>query len=103
MRGGVVNDRSPSLPVSPAPPSQNGHISADEAFMSGDPLEYVSVSRLKSFLGCRLKFYFEKVLAKKRPTSPNLHYGKAIHACIQHYNKARWRGGNASEAAVVAV
>ena len=91
----------PSPPVPPAPPSQNGHLPADEALMGGDPLEYVSVSRLKSFLGCRLKFYYEKVLAKKRPTSPNLHYGKAIHAGIQHYNKARWRGGDVSEAAVV--
>ena len=58
----------PSPPVPPAPPSQNGHIPADEALMGGDPLEYVSVSRLKSFLGCRLRFYYEKVLAKKMPS-----------------------------------
>lgn len=89
-------------PLPPAPPGQNGHLPADEALMGGDPLDYVSASRLKSFLACRLKFYFEKVKAIKRPTSPNLHYGKAIHAGIQHYNKARWRGGDASETAVVA-
>lgn len=67
----------------------------------GDPLEYVSVSRLKSFLTCRLKFYFEKVAAIKRPTSPSLHFGKAIHAALQHYNTARWRNGDASEPSVL--
>ena len=68
---------------------------------STDPLEYVSASRLKNFLSCRLRFYFEKVLALPRPLSPNLHFGKAVHAAIQHYNKARWRGGDASEPAVL--
>lgn len=89
-------------PLPPTPPSQNGHLPPDESLMGGDPLEYVSVSRLKSFLGCRLRFYFEKVVALARPVSPSLHYGHAIHAGIQHYNKARWRGGDASELGVVA-
>ena len=66
-----------------------------------DPLEYVSVSRLKSFLTCRLKFYFEKVVAIKRPTSPSLHFGKAVHAALQHYNLARWRNEDASEPSVL--
>jgi putative RecB family exonuclease len=66
-----------------------------------DPLEYVSVSRLKSFLTCRLKFYFEKVAAIKRPTSPSLHFGKAVHAALQHYNLARWRNEDASEPSVL--
>ena len=67
-----------------------------------DPLEYVSVSRLKGFLTCRLRFYFEKVLALMKPVSPALHFGRAVHAALQHFNKARWRGGDTSETAVVA-
>jgi putative RecB family exonuclease len=66
-----------------------------------DPLEYVSVSRLKSFLTCRLKFYFEKVAAIKKSTTPSLHFGKAIHAALQHYNKARWRNEDASGPSVI--
>ncbi|AHF93767.1 hypothetical protein OPIT5_29930 [Opitutaceae bacterium TAV5] len=68
----------------------------------GDPLEYVSVSRLKSFLSCRLKFYYEKVLALPAPVSPGLHFGKAVHEGLQHFNKARWRDGDFSETAVLA-
>jgi RecB family exonuclease len=91
-------------PPNPAPalPGSNGHLPPEENIQGGDPLEYVSVSRLKLFLGCRLKFYFEKVLALPKPTSPSFHFGKAVHAGLQHYNKARWRGGDASETAVVA-
>ncbi|RRJ94322.1 PD-(D/E)XK nuclease family protein [Opitutaceae bacterium TAV4] len=73
-----------------------------ETAVSHDPLEYVSVSRLKSFLTCRLKFYFEKVLALPRPVSPSLHFGKAVHEGLQHFNKARWRDGDFSETAVLA-
>lgn len=91
-------------PPNPAPalPGSNGHLPPEEHIQGGDPLEYVSVSRLKSFLGCRLKFYFEKVLTLPKPVSPSLHFGKAVHAGLQHYNKARWRGGDASETAVLA-
>ena len=91
-------------PPNPAPalPGSNGHLPAEEQLQGGDPLEYISVSRLKLFLGCRLKFYFEKVLALPKPTSPSFHFGKAVHAGLQHYNKARWRGGDASETAVLA-
>ena len=70
--------------------------------ISTDPLEYVSVSRLKGFLTCRLRFYFEKVLALPKPVSPALHFGRAVHAALQHFNKARWRNGDTSEPAVVA-
>ena len=67
----------------------------------GNPLEYLSASRLKAFLGCRLKFYFEKVLGLKAPASPALQVGKAVHAGLQHFNLARWRGGDASPAATM--
>ena len=43
-----------------------------------DPLSYLSVSRLKSFLSCRLKFYYEKVRGLRPPTSPNFQIGKAV-------------------------
>lgn len=65
----------------------------------GDPLAYISASRLKSFLTCRLCFYFEKVLGLKSPASPALQVGKAVHAALQHYNLARWRGGDATPVA----
>lgn len=83
-------------------PTQNGHPPPGELPTGGDPLEYISASRLKSFLTCRLKFYFEKVQKLRRPTGPNLHFGKAVHAGLQHFNLARWRGGDSSEDAVVA-
>ncbi len=82
-------------------PSQNGHAPPGELPSRGDPLEYVSASRLKSFLTCRLKFFYEKVQKLKKPTGPNLHFGKAVHAGLQHYNLARWRGGDRSEDSVV--
>ena len=84
-------------------PIPNGHLPTPPATLParGDPLSYVSPSRLKNFLTCRLKFFFEKVQQIKRPTSPNLHFGKAVHAGLQHYNKARWRSGDSSEGAVV--
>jgi putative RecB family exonuclease len=83
-------------------PGSNGTAKHTDEKRSTDPLEYVSASRLKNFLSCRLRFYFEKVLALPRPLAPNLHLGKAVHAGLQHYNKARWRGGDASEQAVLA-
>ena len=67
----------------------------------GDPLAYISASRLKSFLACRLKFYFEKVLGLKPPASPALQVGKAVHAALQSYNLARWRRGDTSPAATL--
>ncbi len=92
---------TPPLPPASQPPSSNGHLPPEEKIQGGDPLEYLSVSRLKSFLGCRLRFYFEKVLTLPKPASPALHFGKAVHTGLQHYNKARWRGGDASETAVL--
>lgn len=44
-----------------------------------DPQEYMSASRLKSFLTCRLKLFQEKVLSLPAPISPNLQIGKAVH------------------------
>ena len=68
----------------------------------GDPLDHISPSRLKQFLSCRLKFFFEKVLGLKAPVSPALHVGKAVHAGLEAFHKAAWRGQDHSADTVVA-
>ena len=87
--------------AAPLNPARNGAPPTPLEPLGGDPLEYVSVSRLKTYLSCPLRFYFEKVLALPKPVSPALHFGRAVHAALQAYNLARWRGGDVSEAAVV--
>ncbi len=82
-------------------PVQNAAAEVPDENKPSDPLSYLSVSRLKSFLSCRLKFFYEKVLGLQPPTSPNFQIGKAVHAGLQHYNTARWRGGEASPEPVV--
>ena len=84
-----------------ADPTRNG-APPQPVKVRADPLEYVSVSRLKGFLTCRLRFHFEKVLALAKPVSPALHFGRAVHSALQCFNKARWRNGDTSETAVVA-
>jgi CRISPR/Cas system-associated exonuclease Cas4 (RecB family) len=55
-------------------------------------LAKVSASRLQTFHQCRLKFYFRYVLALKKPKSPALHVGSAVHFVLQTWNRARWKG-----------
>ena len=62
----------------------------------GNPLAYISHSRLKAFLSCRLRFFYEKILGLKSPASPALQIGKATHAGLQHFHMAKWRGGDAT-------
>ena len=54
--------------------------------------EYISPSAAKSYLSCSLKFYFERVVQIPAPTTPALHLGKAVHAALQAFHLARWRG-----------
>jgi CRISPR/Cas system-associated exonuclease Cas4 (RecB family) len=54
--------------------------------------EEVSASRLGLWSSCRLKFYFKYVLQVVKPTTPALHVGKTVHAVLQVWNKARWKG-----------
>ncbi|HEY9815239.1 MAG TPA: PD-(D/E)XK nuclease family protein [Candidatus Obscuribacterales bacterium] len=64
---------------------------------------HISPTAAKSYLNCSLRFYFERVACLPRPTSPALHLGKAIHAALQSFHLARWRGGDDSpEAAATA-
>ncbi|MCH7225093.1 RecB family exonuclease [Haloferula sp. A504] len=58
--------------------------------------DHISPSAAKSYLSCSLKFFFERVLRLPAPVSPSLHLGKAIHAGLQAFHLARWRGGNDS-------
>lgn len=55
-------------------------------------LKRVSASRLQTFHQCRLKFYFRYVAGLKRPKSPALHVGSAVHFVLQAWNRARWKG-----------
>ena len=61
-----------------------------------DPTEHltsvVSASRLNCFHSCRLKFYFRYVLELVKPSTAALFVGKAVHAALQQWSTARWRG-----------
>ncbi len=68
-----------------------------EPFRSaGDPLEYLSASRLKCFQACRLQYFFRYVVKIPTTTSPALLVGQVVHAVLQTWNLARWRGEDAS-------
>ena len=53
--------------------------------------EKVSASKLKLFQSCRLKFWFRYVLGMRKPKTPALHVGVAVHAVLSGWNRARWR------------
>ena len=52
----------------------------------------VSASRLNCFHSCRLKFFFRYVQELVRPATAALFVGKAVHAALQAWSTARWRG-----------
>lgn len=58
--------------------------------------EHISPTAAKAYLGCSLKFYFERVACIRKPTPIALHLGKAVHAALQAFHLARWRGGDDS-------
>jgi putative RecB family exonuclease len=64
--------------------------------------EHISPTAAKSYLACPLRFYFERVACLKKPTPKNLHLGKAVHAALQAFHLARWRGGDDSPEATAA-
>jgi len=63
---------------------------------------HISPSSAKSFLGCSLQFYFERVACIRKRTPKALHLGKAIHAALQAFHLARWRGGDDSPESIAA-
>lgn len=66
------------------------------AKVTKDPLEYLSASRLKSFHTCRLQYYFRYIEHLPSKVSPSLLVGKVVHAVLQAWNLARWRGKDSS-------
>jgi hypothetical protein len=66
------------------------------AKVTKDPLEYISASRLKSFHTCRLQWYFRYIEQLPSKVSPSLLVGKVVHAVLQAWNLARWRGEDSS-------
>lgn len=52
----------------------------------------VSASRLSTWLQCRLKFHLRYVERLEKPPTAALHVGKTVHAVLQQWNLARWRG-----------
>jgi len=64
--------------------------------------QHISPTAAKSYLSCSLRFLFERVACIKKPTTPALHLGKAVHAALQSFHLARWRGGDDSPEAIAA-
>lgn len=50
----------------------------------------VSPSKLALFQSCRLRFWFRHVLGLRKPRTPALHVGAAIHAVLRDWNLTRW-------------
>ena len=63
---------------------------------------HISPTAAKNYLSCSLRFWFEKVARIRKPVSPALHLGKAVHAALQAFHLARWRGGDDSPEAMSA-
>jgi putative RecB family exonuclease len=58
--------------------------------------KHISPSAAKLYLGCGLKIYFERVACIRKKTPAALHLGKAVHAALQAFHLARWRGADDS-------
>ena len=62
--------------------------------------QHISPTAAKSYLSCSLRFWFERVACIRKSTTPALHLGKVVHAALQAFHLARWRGGDDSVEAV---
>lgn len=62
--------------------------------------DHISPTAAKAYLACSLKFYFERVACIRKSTPVALHLGKAVHAALQAFHLARWRGGDDSPEAI---
>jgi len=63
----------------------------------------VSASRLSTWLQCRLKFHLRYVAGISKPPTAALHVGKTVHAVLQQWSLARWRGTPLDTDAILAV
>ena len=64
--------------------------------------DHISPTAAKAYLSCSLMFYFERVACIKKKTPAALHLGKAIHAALQAFHLARWRGADDSPETIAA-
>jgi putative RecB family exonuclease len=64
--------------------------------------DHISPTAAKSYLACSLMFWFERVACLRKKTTVSLHLGKSIHAALQAFHLARWRGGDDSPETVAA-
>lgn len=65
------------------------------------PPEHLSGSSIKDYLGCSLRYFFGRVCKLPEAPSPALHLGKAVHAGLQAFHLAKWRGGDTSPEAIL--
>jgi len=64
--------------------------------------DHISPTAAKAYLSCSMMFYFERVACIKKKTPAALHLGKAVHAALQAFHLARWRGTDDSPEAIAA-
>jgi putative RecB family exonuclease len=64
--------------------------------------QHISPTAAKAYLSCSLKFYFERVACIRKKTPAALHLGKAVHAALQAFHIARWRGADDSPETIAA-
>ena len=64
------------------------------------PPAHISPTAAKAYLACSLRFYFERVLRLPKAVPVALHLGKAVHAALQAFHLALWRGEDHSPEAV---
>ncbi|MCU0782413.1 MAG: PD-(D/E)XK nuclease family protein [Akkermansiaceae bacterium] len=92
-----VAEISPAPAATREPPPGNGFATPADKLP-----RHISPTSAKNYLGCSLRFWFEKIARIPKPATPALHLGKAVHAALQAFHLARWRGGDDSPGAVVA-
>ena len=61
---------------------------------------HISPTAANAYLSCSLKFWFERIACIRKRTPAALHLGKAVHAALQAFHLARWRGGDDSPEAI---
>jgi putative RecB family exonuclease len=88
-----------SAPAAPPAPPEGGR-AIPPARAASAPPAHISPTAAKAYLACSLRFYFERVLRLPRPVPPALHLGKAVHAALQRFHLALWRGEDSSPGAV---
>jgi putative RecB family exonuclease len=64
--------------------------------------QHISPTAAKSYLSCSLRFWFERVACIRKKTPAALHLGKAVHAALQAFHLARWRGTDDSPETIAA-